>query len=53
MNVTNYQMQAWNRWQQSAAQKKAQAEHQAKVMAVMKPKQQKERPAGGNQAGLW
>ena len=36
MNVTLYQMAAWNRWQANAAQKKAQAERQAQVMAVMK-----------------
>ena len=37
MTVTIAQMQAWNRVQQMAAQKKAQAERQAKIMAVMKP----------------
>jgi len=36
VSVTLYQMQAWNRWQANIAQKKAQAERQAAVMAVMK-----------------
>ena len=29
MNVTIYQMKAWNRWQHQAAMKKAQQERQA------------------------
>ncbi len=36
MNVTLYQMKAWNRWQHQAAMKKAQQERQAQVMAVIK-----------------
>jgi len=40
MTVTIAQMKAWNRVMHQAAQKKAQAERQAKVMAVMKLKQQ-------------
>lgn len=36
MNVTLAEMKAWNRWQSQAAQKKAQQERQAAVMAVMK-----------------
>jgi hypothetical protein len=41
MNVTLYQMQAFNRWQSQAAAKKAQQERQAAIMAVMKkPAQQ-------------
>lgn len=47
MTVTIAQMQAWIRVQQMAAQKKAQAERQAKVMAVMKPKQTENGAAHG------
>lgn len=36
MSVTLYQMKAWNQWQRQSAMKKAQAERQAQVMAVMK-----------------
>ena len=36
MNVTLYQMKAWNAWQRQIAQKKAQQDRQAQVMAVMK-----------------
>ena len=42
MSVTLYQMKAWNEMMRRAAQKKAQQERQAAVMAVMKrpePKQ--------------
>lgn len=40
MNVTLYQMKAWNRWQHQAAMKKAQDERLAAVMAVMKKPEQ-------------
>lgn len=36
MNVTLYQMAAWNKWQSNAAKKKAQAERLAQVLAAMK-----------------
>lgn len=36
MNVTLYQMKAWNDWKHRSAMKKAQAKRLAQVMAVMK-----------------
>lgn len=40
MNVTLYQMKAWNDWKHRSAMKKAQAKRLAQVMAVMKKPEQ-------------